>query len=479
MPDAIYDVAIIGGGPAGSTAATLLARAGRRVIVCEREKFPRFHIGESLLPMSMKTFARLGVLEKFEQAGFLPKFGGEIASACADEGVKFYFEDGFRSQTESSYQVTRAQNSTRCCSITPRKTARKCARKPRSKGIEFFADRVELQIESKARRAGKNQRALCDRRERAALRSRQSFQAEGNLSASPENVRLRALRRRGDRRRPRRHADPLIARVATAGSGTFLCRGSDRASAWCSTPRSSSKAKKSPEEFLEEALAEQPFLARRMAHARRVTPAYASADFSYRQSRLTGDRWMLAGDAAGFIDPVFSSGVFLALLAGEQCADILDVVLDHPRKAPRLFARYERLLRRAMRIYLRIIDAWYSKEFIEVFLHPQDVFQIPAAVNAVLGGNISGSFALRWRMSVFYFIVWLQRYLPLCPRRTLQAKKRAEALVEPLAPRRRIPHHASAASFDSILLDHASIRSGGQDAGIPAHFPFSSPPFLA
>ena len=104
------------------------------------------------------------------------------------------------------------------------------------------------------------------------------------------------------------------------------------------------QAKKSPEEFLEDAIAEQPFLAQRMAQARRVTPAYVSADFSYRQSRLTGDRWMLAGDAAGFIDPVFSSGVFLALLAGEKCADTLNIVLDHPRKTARLFAKYERLL---------------------------------------------------------------------------------------------------------------------------------------
>ncbi len=134
---------------------------------------------------------------------------------------------------------------------------------------------------------------------------------------------------------------------------------------------------------------------------------------------------MLAGDAAGFIDPVFSSGVFLALLAGEQAADILDLVLDQPQKAPRLFARYEKLLRRVMKGYLRFVDAWYSKEFIEVFLYPQDVLKIPPAVNAVLGGNISGSFAIRWRMAAFYFIVWLQRYLPLCPRRTLVPPKSA------------------------------------------------------
>ncbi|HEX8898736.1 MAG TPA: FAD-dependent oxidoreductase, partial [Chthoniobacterales bacterium] len=108
MSGDIYDVAIIGGGPAGSVAAALLARAGRRVIVLEREKFPRFHIGESLLPFSMQAFTRLGLHEKFARAGFMEKFGGEMYGACGDDGVKFYFEDGFRSQTDRSYQVTRA-----------------------------------------------------------------------------------------------------------------------------------------------------------------------------------------------------------------------------------------------------------------------------------------------------------------------------------------------------------------------------------
>src|SRR5437870_1882775 len=104
----IYDVAIVGGGPAGSTAATLLARAGRRVVVFERDKFPRFHIGESLLPFSMKAFTRLGLREKFLRAGFMEKFGGEMAGACSEKGVKFYFKDGFGAQTDRAYQVTRA-----------------------------------------------------------------------------------------------------------------------------------------------------------------------------------------------------------------------------------------------------------------------------------------------------------------------------------------------------------------------------------
>ncbi|MDQ6656540.1 MAG: FAD-dependent monooxygenase, partial [Verrucomicrobiota bacterium] len=109
MVEELYDVAVIGGGPAGSTAAGLLARAGRRVVIVERDKFPRFHIGESLLPFSMKAFERLGLLPKIKSAGFMEKFGGEMCGACSTEGVKFYFEDGFRSQTDRAYQVTRAE----------------------------------------------------------------------------------------------------------------------------------------------------------------------------------------------------------------------------------------------------------------------------------------------------------------------------------------------------------------------------------
>src|SRR5438034_6916845 len=106
MGSTMYDVAIIGGGPAGSTAAALLAQAGRRVIIFEREKFPRFHIGESLLPFSMKAFTRLGLHEKFLRAGFIKKYGGEIIGACSENGTKFDFKDGYRSQTDRSEEHT-------------------------------------------------------------------------------------------------------------------------------------------------------------------------------------------------------------------------------------------------------------------------------------------------------------------------------------------------------------------------------------
>src|SRR6266446_1743968 len=102
-----YDVAIIGGGPAGSTAATLLARRGRRVVLCEKDAFPKFKIGESLLPHSLETFDRLGVRAKLDAHAF-PKLGGEIATTCGRRIKRFYFENALQLRDRSAYQVDRA-----------------------------------------------------------------------------------------------------------------------------------------------------------------------------------------------------------------------------------------------------------------------------------------------------------------------------------------------------------------------------------
>ena len=125
---------------------------------------------------------------------------------------------------------------------------------------------------------------------------------------------------------------------------------------------------------------------------------------------------MLAGDAAGFIDPIFSTGVFLAIHSGEQCADILHEVLAHPTRRARRFARYERGLNRLMNMYLRFVTAWYRDEFIDVFTRPTGKLQLAPAVNAVLAGNVGGSFAIWWRMQVFYLVLFIQRFVPICPR---------------------------------------------------------------
>src|SRR6201984_575001 len=142
----LYDVAIIGGGPAGSTAATLLAKAGRRVIVFEREKFPRFHIGESLLPFSMQTFDRLGVREKLDRT-FLPKYGGEIMAACGTRAIKFYFKDGFRSKRDRAYQVTRSDFD-KVLLDHSRENGAEVREETEVKKIDFASDRGRLETET-------------------------------------------------------------------------------------------------------------------------------------------------------------------------------------------------------------------------------------------------------------------------------------------------------------------------------------------
>src|SRR5215469_5740020 len=148
MSSNMCDVAIIGGGPAGSTAAALLARAGRRVAVFERETFPRFHIGESLLPFSMKAFTRLGLHEKFLRAGFMKKYGGEIIGACSDTGTKFYFKDGYRSQTDHAYQVTRGDFDKVLLDHAAESGA-EVHEQTSVEGVEFSNDGVELAVRSK------------------------------------------------------------------------------------------------------------------------------------------------------------------------------------------------------------------------------------------------------------------------------------------------------------------------------------------
>jgi flavin-dependent dehydrogenase len=428
----MYDVAIIGGGPAGSTAATLLARAGRRVIVFEREKFPRFHIGESLLPFSMKAFTRMQLHEKFLRAGFLKKFGGEIFGACSEKGTKFYFKDGFRSQTDHAYQVTRGDFDKVLLDHAAESGA-EVHEETSVAQVTFADDGVKLfwkttrPVEVGAQRA--------DPTTSGHIHARYVIDASGRNSLLGNHFGIKKTYDHLRKLSIFAHYDHVWRAEGIDGTLTLLVRGIDR---WfwiipLTAERTSigvvldseifRNSKLSAEHFLEQAVAEQPIIAKRMTNARRVSEVYTAADFSYRSTKLCGGRWLLAGDAAGFIDPIFSSGVFLAVFSAEQCADVLNEVLDCPRKAKRLFRRYQRAVNRAMDIYLRFVDAWYTKEFIEVFLAPSESLGLAPAVNAVLGGNIGNSFAIRWRMWIFYSLVWLQKYYPIVPRLTLVPKR--------------------------------------------------------
>jgi FADH2-dependent halogenase len=425
----LYDVAIIGGGPAGSTAATLLAKASRRVIVLEREKFPRFHIGESLLPFSTQAFDRLGVREKLDRT-FLPKFGGEIVAACGTKGVKFYFKDGFRTRRDRAYQVTRSEFDKLLLEHS-RENGAEVREETEVKKIAFEEDRVKIDIETSDGA-------------RSIIESRYLLDCSGRQTTLGNFFKLKKSYDHLQKFSVFAHYENVDRAEGIDGTLIRMVRGLDR---WFwmipLTPTRMSigvvmdtttyRAMKLPAEAaLEKCIGEQPMVLERMTRAERVSPVYSAGDYSYRNARLFGDRWLLAGDAAGFIDPVFSSGVFLAIMSAEKAADALDEVLNDESKKRRLFKDYSRRVNYVMDVYLTFVTSWYrrSKEFMEVFLNPTETLQLAPAVNAVLAGNEGGSFAIRWRMWFFYFFVNAQRFFAFSPRLSLVPKKVNEPVSE-------------------------------------------------
>lgn len=404
----VYDVAIIGGGPAGSTAANLLAQHGRHVIVLEREKFPRFHIGESLLPYSLSAFDRLGVRQKLETCA-VEKRGGEVATACGTRRVKFYFANGFRLKHHHAYQVERAVFDQMLLD-----RARECGAEIREEttvqSTAFDRDGVTLGTSSGVIRA----RYVIDASGRHTVIGQQF-----GLKETYEHLRKFSSFAHYENVQRDAGVDAGLTRLARARNYWFWLIPIDETRTSIGVVmdlEAFRDLKKSPEGVLDWAIADSELMRERMRDARRVTPVYSAGDYSYRHARLTGERWLLAGDAAGFIDPIFSTGVFLAIHSGEQCADTLHAVLAASEKRARLFTRYERGLHRVMDKYLRFVTAWYRPEFIEVFTSPTQKFELAAAVNAVLAGNLGSDFAIWWRMQLFYFVLFLQRFFPLCPR---------------------------------------------------------------
>jgi len=410
--ESLYDVAIIGGGPSGSTAATFLARKGYKVIVLEREKFPRFHIGESLLPHSTDAFERLGVSKQMD-AMFLPKYGAEISTVCGTNVAQILFKNGLVSGAPRAYQVTRSDFDKLLLDNSASNGA-EVREETTVEQLEFLPDEVRLTVKTGGAAQTLHARYLLDCSGRGSMVG-QYFKLKRNY----DNLKKFSVFA---------HYENVARDPGVEGSFIRIITGKDR---WFwmipLTPTKMSigfvmdivtfKAlRQGPEAALDQALREQPLIASRMTGSTRVTEVHSASDYSYRNTSLVGERWVLAGDAAGFIDPVFSTGVFLGVRSGEEAADALDEALRQPARRAAAFAKYERGVRRVMGLYLRFVSNWYKPQFAEIITNPTDRFQLVATVTTVLAGNLGNSFPIWWRMQIFYLIVFLQRYIPVCPR---------------------------------------------------------------
>jgi flavin-dependent dehydrogenase len=344
-------------------------------------------------------------------------------AACGTRGVKFYFKDGFRSERDRAYQVTRSDFDKLLLDHS-RENGADVREETEVKAVNFDADRVEIEVEnSSGTRSRIDARYLLDCSGRQTtlgslfnLKKTYDHLQKFSVFAHYENI----------DRLPGRDAT-LIRMVRGLDRWFWMIPLTDiRTSVGLVMDTATFRAARlAPQAALEKFIAEQPLMSERMKNAIRVSPVYSAGDYSYRNTRLSGERWLLAGDAAGFIDPVFSSGVFLAIISAERAADTLDEVLRDESERRRLFEKYSRSVNRIMDIYLTFVNAWYrrGKEFLEVFLNPTDTMQIAAAVNAVLAGNEGKSLAIKWRMWVFYFFVYAQKFFAFSPRLTLGPTK--------------------------------------------------------
>jgi flavin-dependent dehydrogenase len=415
MPE-FFDIVIIGGGPAGSTAGTLLAKQGWNVAILEKEKFPRFKIGESLLPGSLCTFERMGVKEKIDRADVIVKYGGKIVSACGTRSNRFLFSDVFRCQYPTAYQVERSMFDKLLLDHAAESGCR-VSQDTQVTDVAFDADGVTVHT--------------ADNR----FRARYVIDCSGRHSLIAARFKLRQNYPQLRKFSLFAHFEGVDREEGIDGTLTKMIRCPDR---WIwMIPINAKKTsigvvlnaeafkrmKLKPEMAFSQILQENPEVIGQMARAQRVTEVHAAGDFSFRNKRFTGDRWVLAGDAAGFIDPVWSSGVFIAVLSGEKAADMLDRTLRQPHRRAAEFARYERHVGRVMDLYLKFVTAWYTQEFAEVFFNPKQFFQIVPAVNSVLAGSEERLPEVRWRLWIFDFLVFLQkRFAMIAPRMTFQPK---------------------------------------------------------
>lgn len=403
MQDAVsqpsVDVLVIGGGPAGSTVSALLAKQEFKVALLEKERHPRFHIGESLLPMSLPIFKRLGVQTQIEAIGMM-KYGAHFVSDTdPNRDQTFYFAEALDKAHPCAFEVRRAefdhlllQNS-----ITQGVAVHE--------GVEVTAVAFEADGVRVTARDERGQTQYWWAHQLVDASGRETFLAR-HLSTKVKNPRHASAAIFGhfaDVERLPGHDAGNIS-VLWFAHGWFwmipLKDGAMSVGAVC-WPDYLKTRKTSPETFLWETIKLCPGVYRRMQHARLIGSARATGNYSYRSTRLYGDRYVLVGDAYTFIDPVFSSGVNLAMQGAVLAAEVVAARLTDPRRGERLARAYERRLQRAIDTISWFIYRFTSPAMRRLFMAPRNALRMQEAIISVLAGDLFGRTPLRLPITLF------------------------------------------------------------------------------
>jgi flavin-dependent dehydrogenase len=408
-----FDALVIGGGPSGSTLATRLAQRGRRVLLLEKERFPRFHVGESLLPCSLRLFEQLGVLPALEVHGFLPKYAAEFVTADGSLERRYAFADGLIPGAPSSFEVDRSEFD-QLLLLHSRRAGADVREGTAVTHFEIGEDRAWVQARSDS---GESLRftaeVLLDATGQASL-------VAGRLGLRRMDPDLRNFAVFSHFEGAARHAGPregdITIVLAPGGWWWVIPLAGGRTSVGLVGPAKLLRGRRPDESYLHEQIAATPYLAERFRHARRVAPVRTMSDYSYASRRLAGRRHLLVGDAGAFIDPIFSTGIHLGMLAAFRAAQAVDRALARRRFGRLAFAGYELWFRRNVATYRRFVKGFYRPEFVELLMSPSDVLALRAAVTSLLAGFGGEHRRVSARVAVFLALARLNRRLELAPR---------------------------------------------------------------
>ena len=403
-----FDFAVAGGGPAGTSAAISLAQRGRSVVLFERETFPRFHIGESLLSTVNDAFAILGVTEQMAAAGFPKKLGARLITHDGESGRGVDFSTVTEVRTPQTYQVPRATfdqillDRARAVGVDVREETHIAS-------CEFTNDAATVAWSGGSVRV----QAVVDATGRNGLLARKfNLRVDeprlANIAIYSHYSGVPLL----DDDRPN---DIRIVACEDAGWFWLIPIADQLMSVGVVIPKNLflQMPDASNEERLERAIAETPEVARLMQNAKREWPVRVEKDFSYSASAYAGDRWILAGDAGSFLDPVFSTGVSIAMESGIEAAAELDRALARKRFSARQFAEFSRRQRRRYETFRRFVIGFYTPEFRDLFFDSDPPKRIFQATATVLSGVWDASLRTRIMNRVFFALVAVQKRVNL------------------------------------------------------------------
>ncbi|MEO6325056.1 MAG: NAD(P)/FAD-dependent oxidoreductase [Thermoanaerobaculia bacterium] len=403
VPETV-DAVVCGGGPAGSSFATFLARMGYSVVLFEREKFPRFHIGESLLPWNVPLLERLGALEKVRAAGMQVKYGARFYHQGTEMTRVVQFKNGMDSDHPTSFQVKRAEFDKLLLDHS-RESGATVFEEAKVEEVLFDGARargvlVTLKGEDQPRTV--SAKVVVDATGRDALLSRKL----GGRQRDPLLDRSAAFAHYDTFKRETGTTGGDIIVVTTPDGWWWLIPFSDGSvSVGIVMPSQRFKTRSgSVDTLFEEALAATPEIRDLLVGATRTTEIRALADYSYKTSTFSGDGFCLIGDAACFLDPVFSTGVLMAMTSAELAAETIDRSLKRKGRVDAAdFGKFNRVYRRGVKRFARFVHGFYQPHMLETFYTPAPNLWMGRAVTTLLGGGVFNSgFKTRFWMWMFH-----------------------------------------------------------------------------